>query len=279
LILLQNIHPTAIVDPAARLGANVKIGPYCMVGADVVLGDDCELKSHVSVDGATTLGAGCTVFPFASLGQPPQDLKYRGEKSRLEIGARVNIREYVTINTGTAGGGLLTQVGDDCLLMVGVHIAHDCIVGNRVVMANNATLAGHVTVGDDAIIGGLSAVHQHVRVGANAMIGGLTGVEHDVIPYGLVMGERGHLQGLNFVGLKRHNYSREEMAALRSVYDKLFDGNGTVQQKLEHLQTGVEQSPAVLKLLDFISAESTRSLCMPKSVNGRNAAASSSVAA
>jgi UDP-N-acetylglucosamine acyltransferase len=276
--MTATIHPTAIIDPNAKIGANVRIGPYCTIGADVVLGDGCTLASHVVITGHTTLGEQCSIFPFASLGQPPQDLKYRGEQSRLEIGSRVNIREYVTINTGTEGGGLLTKIGDDCLLMVGVHVAHDCRVGNRVVMANNATLAGHVTVGDHAVIGGLAAVHQFVRIGTHAMIGGLTGVEHDVIPYGLVMGERGYLQGLNLVGLKRHNYSRDEMNALRTVYNKLFDGHGTVQQKLEHLQA-LSQSPAVSQLLSFISSESPRSLCMPRISNGRSSGSNGAASA
>ena len=202
------IHPTAVIEDGAELGANVEVGPYSIVGAEVSLGDGVRLHSHVVVGGQTTIGPGTEIFPFASIGLAPQDLKYAGEKSTLTIGARVRIREHVTMNPGTEGGGLITSVGDDCLFMVGSHVAHDCIVGNNVILANNATIAGHVQVGDFAILGGLSAVHQFVRIGAHSMIGGMSGIEQDLIPYGSAMGERARLRGLNLVGIKRRDYSR-----------------------------------------------------------------------
>lgn len=204
---MVEIHPTAVIDSAAKIGKNVKIGPYCCIGANVEIGDGVELKAHVVIDGQTSIGADSKFFPFASIGLPPQDLKYSGEKSTLTIGERNIIREYVTMNPGTEGGGLETRVGDDNLFMVGAHVAHDCIVGNNVIMANNATLAGHVMVDDYAIIGGLAAVHQFCRIGRHAMIGGMSGVENDIIPYASVLGGRAWLSGLNLVGLKRRGVS------------------------------------------------------------------------
>ena len=194
------VHATAVVDTQAKLGADVFVGPFCMVGPEVTLDEGVVLHSHVVVAGRTRIGARTQIFPFASIGHPPQDLKYAGEPSELVIGADNRIREQVTMNPGTQGGGMVTRIGDRCLFMVGAHVAHDCQLGNGVIMANNATLAGHVTVGDNAIIGGLSAVHQFVRIGRNAMIGGMSGVEHDVIPFGLVLGDRARLSGLNIIG-------------------------------------------------------------------------------
>ena len=198
---MTDIHPTAIVDPAASLGDDVAIGPYCIVGGDAVLGDRVRLHSHVVIGGKTDIGAQTEIFPFASIGLVPQDLKYSGEESTLVIGCRNRIREYATMNPGTADGGMVTRVGDDCLFMVSAHVAHDCIVGNNFILANNATLGGHVVVGDYAILGGLTAVHQFVRIGRHAIIGGMTGVENDVIPYGTVVGDRGQLTGLNIIGV------------------------------------------------------------------------------
>jgi acyl-ACP--UDP-N-acetylglucosamine O-acyltransferase len=212
------IHPSAVVDPAATLGQGVRIGPFCVVGPDVILGDGVELVSHVCVAGVTTIGARTKVWPFASLGHQPQDLKYRGERTRLEIGADNMIREHVTMNPGTAQGGDVTRVGDHGLYMVGVHVGHDCIVGDHVILANNATLGGHVEVGDHAVLGGISAVHQKVRIGAGAMVGGMTGVEKDVIPYGLAIGDRARLAGLNLVGLKRRGVPHEEIHTVRAAY-------------------------------------------------------------
>ena len=195
----QHIHPTAIIEDGASIGKNVFIGPFCVVGSEVTIGDGCELRSHVVIAGLTEIGAKCVIYPFASLGQPPQDLKFNGEKTRLKIGDNNVIREHVTMNPGTFTGAKETVVGDNCLFMVGAHVAHDCIVGNNVILANNATLAGHVEIGDYAIIGGLSAIHQFIRVGAHSIIVGCTGVDSDVIPYGRVKGERGHLMGLNLI--------------------------------------------------------------------------------
>jgi UDP-N-acetylglucosamine acyltransferase len=197
---MAGIHSTAIVSSKATIGKDVQIGPFCVIGADVVLGDGVVLRSHVVVEGRTRVGPGTEIFPFASIGHCPQDLKYAGEPSELVIGANNTIREYVTMNPGTTGGGMVTTVGDGGLFMVGVHVAHDCRIGDRVIMANNATLAGHVIIEDDAIIGGLAAVHQYVRIGRRAMVGGMSGVEHDVIPFGLVMGDRATLNGLNVIG-------------------------------------------------------------------------------
>ncbi len=260
---VTDIHPTAIVNPAARLGAGVVIGPYCVIGKDVQLDDNVRLVAHVVVDGRTRIGAGTVVYPFASLGLSPQDLKYHGEPSTLEIGANNQIREYVTMNPGTEGGGMVTRVGDNCLFMVSAHVAHDCQVGNNVILANNATLAGHVTVGDYAIIGGLSAVHQFVRIGAHAMIGGMSGVENDVIPYGTVKGERGHLAGLNVVGLERRGFSREDIHALRSAYRMLFSTEGTMAERLDDVANLYAGQGLVGSVIDFIRARANRALCQP----------------
>jgi UDP-N-acetylglucosamine acyltransferase len=265
-----NIHPTAVVDPKASLGDGVEIGPYCCVGAAVTLGDGVVLRSHVVVDGNTSLGARCQVFPFASIGLQPQDLKFRGEKSRLEIGPDTVIRESVTINPGTEGGGMVTRVGDHCLLMVGAHVAHDCLVGRHVIMANNATLAGHVVVGDYAIIGGLSAVHQFVRIGPHAMIGGMTGVDHDVIPYGSVLGERGRLAGLNVIGLKRRGFTRDQLHNLRTAYRMLFEEEGaaTMAERLDKVVDAFGDDVGVSDLIQFIQADSSRGLIQAKQGNG-----------
>ncbi|HRM76078.1 MAG TPA: acyl-ACP--UDP-N-acetylglucosamine O-acyltransferase, partial [Paracoccus sp. (in: a-proteobacteria)] len=211
------IHPSAVIDPAARIGDGCEIGPFCVVGPQVELGEGVELVSHAVVAGRTTIGPRTRIFPFASIGEVPQDLKFRGEKVRLEIGARNRIREYVTMNPGTEGGGGVTRIGDDGLFMAGSHVAHDCQIGNRVILVNNASVAGHCVLEDDVIVGGLSGVHQWVRIGRGAMIGAVTMVTADVIPYGLVQGPRGHLDGLNLVGLKRRGASREDIHALRGM--------------------------------------------------------------
>jgi UDP-N-acetylglucosamine acyltransferase len=259
------IHPTAIVDPAAELGADVSIGPYCVIGAKVRLGDGVRLLSHVAIDGRTSLGAGTVVYPFASLGHRPQDLKFHGEDSSLEIGVNNQIREHVTMNPGTEGGGMVTRVGDNCLFMMASHVAHDCQVGNNVILANNATLAGHVSVGDFVIVGGLSAVHQFVRIGPYAIIGGMSGVESDVIPFGLVKGERAHLAGLNMVGLERRGFSRDDVRALRSAYRMLFAPEGTLAERLEETATHYKNQDHVARIVEFIRAASNRPLCQPKS--------------
>ncbi|HVY12695.1 MAG TPA: acyl-ACP--UDP-N-acetylglucosamine O-acyltransferase [Alphaproteobacteria bacterium] len=258
------IHSTAIVDKAAEIGADVSIGPYCVVGPKVKLGKGVRLHSHVVLDGITEVGEGTEIYPFASIGLAPQDLKYKGEPSKLVIGARNRIREHVTINPGTEGGGLLTSIGDDCLLMVGAHVAHDCKIGHHVILVNNATLAGHVQVGDHAIIGGNSAVHQFVRIGAHAMVGGMSGVENDVIPYGTVLGDRARLAGLNLVGLERRGFARDQIHALRSAYRMLFAPEGTFSERLESVAEGYREVTPVADIVAFIRAKSSRALCQPR---------------
>lgn len=265
---MTSIHETAVVDAAAKIGTDVSIGPYCVVGPDVTLGDRVVLKSHVVVDGITEIGEGTKIFPFASIGTAPQDLKFKGEKSRLVIGRNNVIREHATMNPGTEGGGMETRVGDNGLFMIGTHIAHDCIVGNHVIMANNATLAGHVTVGDFAVIGGLAAVHQFVRIGEHCMIGGLSGVEHDVIPFGSVMGERASLAGLNLVGLKRRGFDRETIHGIRAAYRGLFEGEGTLEERLAKVLEEFAENIVVQQVADFIRKESKRGLVVPKSEHG-----------
>lgn len=258
------IHPTAIVAKGAELGEGVIIGPYCIVGEKVKLGKGVTLHSHVVVEGDTTVGEGTEVFPFAVLGTKPQDLKFKGEASRLEIGARNKIREHVTMNPGTEGGGLLTKVGDDCLFMVNTHVAHDCVVGNHVIMANNATLAGHVTVGDWALLGGLSAVLQFVRVGAHAMVGGLAGVESDVIPYGLVKGERATLYGLNLIGMQRRGFKTDDINAAREAFREIFRSQGTLSERMAAADVDYGANPVVGEMLKFMHNKSKHGICQPK---------------
>ncbi len=258
------IHPSAVVDTKAKIGTGVSIGPFCVVGPDVQLGDNSILHSHVVLDGHTTIGSDNKIFPFASIGTRPQDLKFHGEVTRLEIGDRNMIREHVTMNPGTEGGGALTKVGSDCLFMVSSHVAHDCIIGDHVILANNATLAGHVTVGDYAIIGGLSAVHQFVRIGAHAMIGGMSGVEYDVIPYGLVMGERARLAGLNLVGLERRGFPREDISTLMRAFKELFYGEGTFQSRLEKVNGEYANQNLTRDVLEFAASKTNRPLCQPQ---------------
>ena len=262
------IHPTSYVEKGAEIGTGVTIGPFCAVGAKVKLGDGVELKSHVAISGNTTLGAGSIVFPFASLGHAPQDLKYKGEDSELVIGKNNKIREHVTMNPGTATGAMRTVVGDNCLFMASSHVAHDCVVGNNVIMANNATLAGHVEVGDFAIIGGLAAVHQFVRIGAHAMIGGMSGVEYDVIPYGLVKGERAHLAGLNYVGLERRGFTKEQIQKLMRAFKGLFGDNGTLADRVNTVANDYQSEEAVMRMIDFIRARENRSVLQPRTGTG-----------
>lgn len=262
--MTQKIHPTAIVSAKAKIGNDVEIGAYSIIGDQVIIGDGCKISSHVVIDGDTVIGKNNKIFPFAAIGLVPQDLKFNGENSRVVIGDNNTIREHVTIHLGTKDGAMVTTVGSNCLLMVGVHIAHDCVVGDHVILANNATLAGHVTVGDHAIIGGLSAARQFVRIGKHAMIGGMSGVENDVIPYGTVMGERASLEGLNIVGMKRRGFTREEIHALRNFFKKAFTENG------KNFITRVEEaanefnSSAVSDILTFIKSDEGRAFCKPK---------------
>lgn len=263
--MTRQIHPTAVIEEGAVLGEGVKIGAYCVIGANVRLDDNVELKSHVVVDGHTMIGAGTVVYPFASLGTAPQDLKYKGEPSTLIIGKNNKIREHVTMNPGTKDDKMKTVVGDNCLFMMASHVAHDCVVGNNVILANNATLAGHVEVGDYAIIGGLSAVHQFCRIGAHAMIGGMSGVEHDVIPFGLVKGERAQLAGLNYVGLERRGFSKEDIQALLKAFKQLFGATseGTLAERIEKTATDFSDEQAVMRIIDFIRAKENRSVLQP----------------
>jgi UDP-N-acetylglucosamine acyltransferase len=262
---MQNIHPTAIINKGAQIADNVTIGPYCVVGEHVTLQAGVKLVSHVSIEGHSSIGEDTVIYPFASLGHAPQDLKYQGEASRLEIGANNVIREHVTMNPGTRGGGMRTKVGDKNLFMVGTHVAHDCRVGNHVILANNATLAGHVEVGDHAIIGGLAAVHQFVRIGNHAMIGGMSAVENDVIPFGSVTGERASLSGLNLIGLKRRQFDRDTIHALRNAYKDIFETTlGVLEERTARARVTYQEFPEVIALLDFIKADSHRALCTPK---------------
>ena len=261
---MADIHPSAIVEDGARLADDVRIGPYCIVGAEVALAAGVVLEAHAVVAGRTRVGAGTHIYPFASIGHKPQDLKYRGESSELAIGENNQIREYVTMNPGTSGGGMVTTVGHGSLFMVGAHVAHDCRIGDGVVMANNATLAGHVTVEDRAIIGGLAAVHQFVRIGRHAIVGGVSAVVQDVIPYGSVTGDRAHLVGLNLVGLKRHGVSREDIRALRNAYRLLFAAEGTLTERLSDVDNVFGGNEAVDTILSFMRAESSRGLCQPR---------------
>ncbi|MEM9498003.1 MAG: acyl-ACP--UDP-N-acetylglucosamine O-acyltransferase [Pseudomonadota bacterium] len=256
------MHPAAVVEPGAELGPGCEVGPFCHVGPDVRLGAGVILKSHVVVNGQTQIGDETVIFPFSSIGEIPQDLKFRGEKTRLEIGARNRIREHVTMNTGTEGGGGVTRVGDDGLFMAGCHIAHDAQVGNRVIIVNNAALAGHCVIEDDVILGGLSGVHQWVRVGRGAIIGAVTMVTNDVIPYGLVQAPRGALDGLNLVGLKRRGVARSDITALRAAFQMLAQGEGAFQDRARRLGEETE-SEYVREIVDFVTGSSDRSFLTP----------------
>ena len=260
---MSNIHPTAVVERGAEVADGAVVGPYCMVGPQVVIETGVKLLSHVVVTGRTKIGANSTIFPFASIGHQPQDLKYHGEPSRLEIGCNTIIREHVTVNPGTEGGGMLTRIGDHCLLMIGAHVAHDCIIGDHVILVNSATLGGHVEIGDWAILGGLSAVHQFVRIGRHAMIGGMSGVEADVIPYGSVLGNRAHLAGLNLVGLKRRNFSRDTIHNLRRAYRLIFAQEGTQAERLADVADLFRTVEPVMEIVQFMSGDSNRSICQP----------------
>jgi UDP-N-acetylglucosamine acyltransferase len=262
---MTHIHPTAIIEKGATIADNVSIGAFCVVGKDVTLDAGVTLHSHVSIGGITHIGENTQIFPFASIGYAPQDLKFKGEKSTLVIGKNNVIREHVTMNPGTQSGGMITKIGDNGLFMVGSHIAHDCIVGNNVIMANNATLGGHVFVDDFAIIGGLAAVHQFVRIGKHAIVGGMSGVENDVIPYGSVIGERAGLAGLNLIGLKRRNFDRETIHALRNAYKMLFEAdNGTLFERSTRVQEAFSTVAPVQEIIEFMEDKGSRSLCTPK---------------
>ena len=259
---MSQIHSSAVVEPGAQIGKDCVIGPFCVIGPNVVLGDRVELKSHVGVTGDTVIGDETVVFSFAVIGEIPQDLKFRGEASRLNIGRRNRIREHVTMNCGTEGGGGVTRVGDDGLFMAGCHIAHDAQVGDRVIVVNNAAIAGHCVLEDDVIIGGLSGVHQWVRIGKGAIIGAVTMVTNDVIPYGLVQAPRGHLDGLNLVGLKRRGVARSDITALRAAFQMLAQGEGTFQDRARRLGEETE-SDYVREIVAFVLGGSDRSFLTP----------------
>lgn len=257
------VHPSSVVEPGAVIGAGCEIGPFCVIGAEVVLHDRVMVKSHAVVTGRTEIGSETVIFPFATVGEVPQDLKYKGEKSRLVVGQRCRIREGATLNLGTEGGGGVTRVGDDVLIMTGAHVGHDAQIGNRVILVNNVAIAGHCVLGDDVIVGGLSGVHQFVRIGQGAIIGAVTMVTNDVIPYGLVQAPRGELDGLNLVGLKRRGVERGEITALRAAYQMLAQGEGTFLDRARRLGEETD-SVHVREVTDFILSASDRSFLTPK---------------
>ena len=264
VIMTQNIHKTAIIEDGAVLGENVSVGAYSVIGPQVKLGDGVSIHSHVVLDGDTDVGEGTVIFPFASIGTVPQDLKYAGEKSRLIIGKNNKIREHTTMNPGTEFGGYETIVGDNNLFMMATHVAHDCILGSNIIMANNATLGGHVTVGDYAVIGGLAAVHQFVRIGAFAVIGGMSGVENDVIPYGRVKGERAFLAGLNLVGMERRGFSKDEMKSLQAAMKKIFKDEGTMADRLLQVAEDYAGNEHVMDIIKFAQEKTRFPLCQPQ---------------
>ena len=266
---MSAIHASAILEDGARLGADVRIGPFCVVGRDVTLGDGCELVSHVAIAGRTSIGGGARIFPFASIGHQPQDLKYAGEPSTLTIGANCLIREGVTMNPGTSGGGMETVIGDRCAFLANSHVGHDCRIGNDVILSNNVMLAGHVTIGDFVIIGGGAAVIQFTRVGTHAFIGGLSGLENDLIPYGMALGNRAYLGGLNLVGLRRRGFSRESIHDLRRAYRLLFADEGALMERVEDVAQEFAEHPQVHEILDFIRTGGERALCTPRNGQGQ----------
>lgn len=259
------IHTSSVVEDGAVIGRDCKIGPFCLIGANVVLGAEVELYSHVVVTGHTTVGDGTRIWPNASVGHQPQDLKYHGETTRLEIGKRCMIREGVSINPGTEGGAGITIIGEDCLFMLGSHVGHDCNIGSRVILANHASIAGHVTVGDDAIFGALSGAHQFVKIGKGAIIGALSAVVNDVIPYGMAVPQKTELGGLNLVGLKRRGVDKASINALRSAFSDIFDGTGTLKDRALIAKTTYAGNPLVEDVADFLLSESSRSFLSPKS--------------
>jgi UDP-N-acetylglucosamine acyltransferase len=257
---VSGVHPRALVAAGARIGDNVTIGPWCQIGPDVTIEDGANLISHVVVDGQTKIGAESVLYPFVTVGMAPQDLKYKGEPTRCEIGARCHLREHVTVHRGTVTGSGLTHVGDGCLLMAGVHVAHDCEIGNNVVIANNVLLGGHVHIGPYAVLGGGAAVHQFTRIGRAAMIGGMAGVERDVIPFATVMGNRAYLAGLNIIGLRRRGYDRAQINAVRGAFKLMFLGPGVFNDRVEEARQTYAAEPLVLEMLDFIASSGKRGL-------------------
>ena len=260
---MSRIHPAASVDKGAQLGEDVEIGPYCIVGAQVKLGARTRLQSHVNIEGLTEIGEDCVVHPFASLGGVPQHAAHTGEPTRLIIGDRNQIREHVTMNAGSSVGSGVTKVGSDGMFYTGAHVAHDCVVGDRVLLTNLATLGGHVVVGDYAIVGGLAGVHQFTRIGRYAFVGAMAMVVRDIIPYGSVWGNHAHLEGLNLVGLKRRGFSREQINTLRVAYRLLFAEEGSFQERVDEVAETYADAPEVMEVIDFVRADANRPLCMP----------------
>ena len=256
------IDKTAIIDSKAKISENVKIGPYSVIGPNVEIGEGTVVQSHVNITGQTKIGKKNIIYPFASIGNDPQDLKFQGEETRLEIGDNNKIREYVTINPGTKGGGGLTKVNNNCLFMVSAHIAHDCFVGNNVILANNVPLGGHAHIGDNAIIGGNSAVQQFTRVGKSAMIGGMCGVVRDIIPYGIAHGNRSVLQGLNLIGLRRKNIPNKEIMTLSDAYKEIFK-NENLTENLSNLSNELKNNELVAEVIKFIEMDKKRPICTP----------------
>ena len=257
------IHKTAVIDSKAKIFKNVKVGPFCYIGPDVILDENVELVSNVHIQGNTKVGKGTRIFPFASIGTQPQDLKYKGEKNSLIIGQNNLIREYVTINPGTEGGGSKTVVGNNCLFMISSHIAHDCKIGNNVIIANNVPLGGHVTIEDSVVIGGNSAVQQFTRIGRLAMIGGMTGVLKDVIPFGLSIGNRNYLQGLNLIGLRRQKYENQKIIDLNEAYKQIFSSKN-LHENLSKINGEYKNNELVKEVISFIEKDKKRPICSPK---------------
>jgi UDP-N-acetylglucosamine acyltransferase len=257
------IHPSAVVEKGAQLGEGVRVGPFCQVGADVRLGDNVSLVGGVTVLGATTIGAGTVVYPQAVLGGPPQNHKHKGGRTTLTIGANCVIRESATMHTGSDTGHGTTSVGDDCMFMAYTHVAHDCVVGSNVTFANNASLSGHCEVGDNVIISGMTAVHQFVRIGHHAFLGGMSAIVGDVIPFGMAVGNRAHLRGLNVVGIKRSGLARSELVALRKAYRMIFDRERPVSENLEAARTAFSSSKAVADVIDFMTSRGKRYFTVP----------------
>ena len=256
------IHQTAIIDPKAKIGKNVEVGPYTVIGPDTEILDGTKIQSHVNITGNTIIGKNNRIFPFASIGNVPQDLKYNGENTKLIIGNGNTIREYTTINTGTLGGGGVTKIGDNSLLMIGVHIAHDCIIGNNVVIANSAAIAGHADIGDQVIIGGNCGVQQFTRIGKMAMIGGMTGVSRDVIPYGVSLGNRNYLDGINIVGLRRKKISNKDIICLSDAYKEIFKTD-SLSENLNKLNGNFKDNVFVKEIIEFINKDKKRPICTP----------------
>jgi UDP-N-acetylglucosamine acyltransferase len=260
---MARIHPTAVIDRGAEIAADVDIGPYCVIGPHVVIHEGCRIASHVSLTGHTTIGARCVIAPFASLGTPPQSTRYRGGPTRLVTGEDCDIREHVTMNTGTEFDRGVTEVGHRCMFMAGSHVGHDCQVGDDVILANNAVLGGHVVIGKHSFLGGHAAVHQHVRLGEGVMISGVTGAAADVIPFGLARGSYAYLEGLNVVGLRRRGCGRSDLQRLHRAYRTLFFGEGQFRDRLAAVADEFSGDPLIATVIDFIRSGGTRPLMMP----------------